>query len=111
MPNNTTPALLGLCEEHEHARAFVRGELVAFLLRSMRHCQAITVFVVSRLAIDQEHVVMGLIALNVMEGDMPGIEDAVANKRHSLPMRERANKFHGGRFDFLAVRKAPAKYF
>src|SRR5437773_9602195 len=75
----------------------------------MRNSQAIAGFVVGRFAIDQEHVMMSAIAGDVMNGRVPGIEDAVAMKGDALPAGKGANDFNGGGRFCFAIGKTPAE--
>src|SRR5437899_3336962 len=103
--------LFRLGEEHEHARPAIGQELIFLFERSVRDCQAIASFVVGWLAIDEDHVVVRFIALDMMEGDVPCIQNAVTHHRSFLPMIERANDFDSCRFLGLSVRQTPAEHF
>lgn len=80
--------LLCLGEQHQHARAPLGFQGVALFVSAMGHCQAVAGFVVKRFAIDQEHEVVGAVALDVVEGDVPSVEDAVAGELDALPAGE-----------------------
>lgn len=82
-----------------------------FFLRAVRDCEAIAVFVLHRFTIHEQHVVMGLVRGNVVEGDVPGIERAIARQRDLLPMSEGADDFNRcGRLG-LPVGQPPAEHF
>ncbi len=53
---------------------------------------------------------MSTIALEMMEGYMPGVQHTIANQRHLLPMGERTDDFHRGRIVSLSVRQSPSEY-
>jgi len=77
--------LLRLREKHQHARTFVRHELKAFLVESVRYRQAVARLVVGRLPIDQEHVMVRLVARDVMDRGVPRIQHAVPMEGNALP--------------------------
>lgn len=79
--------LFRLREKHQHAWPFVGLNRVNLFLR-VGNGEAIAGFVIRGLPIYEEHVVMRPITLDVMQGDVPGIEHAVADERNFLPMIE-----------------------
>src|SRR5437868_4419374 len=80
--------LLRLREEHQHARTAFGLELKRFFVRPVRHGEAVARLVVSRLAIHQQHIVMRLVAGNVVHDRVPRPALAVALERHRTPMIE-----------------------
>ena len=65
---------------------------------------AITIFVLRRFSVHEEHVVMGLVRRDFVERDMPGIEGAIAQEGNFLPAGEGAEDFHAFRRFSPAIR-------
>ena len=103
--------LLRLCKEHHDPRAFFRRELKSLLIRPARHGQPIARFVVSRLSVDQQHIMVSAIALDVTHGHVPRVEHPVTDQRNFLPVREGSDDFDRLRLLRLAVRQPPAEDF
>lgn len=80
--------LFRLGEEHEDAGAAVGHDGVLLFFRTARDGEAVAVFILGRFAVHQEHVVMRLVGGDIVESDVPGIERAIAQKRHLLPAGE-----------------------
>jgi hypothetical protein len=101
--------LLGLSEQHHDAKTFIGCYLKSLFVGATRNGQAIAGFVICGLAVNQQHVVVSAISLDVVEGDVPCVENAVPDQGNFLPMRERAHHLDG--FWFLSVprRQPPAE--
>ena len=103
--------LFGLREEHAEARSARGVNCKPLLDRAMRNGHAVTVFVERGLAIDKQHVMVGAVALDVMEADVPRVQGAVTHQRHLLPMRKCSSDFNRGGLLRLPIGKTPAKDF
>jgi hypothetical protein len=100
---------LRLAKKHEHSGALVGQDLESLFLWTVGDGQPVTGMVVGRFAIQQQHVMMRAVALDLVQGDVPGIQYIVALERDPFPARERADDLDCSRF-CLARRKAPPKY-
>ena len=79
----------------EEDPATARGhQLVLLFLGSMGDGQAVGVLVRNRLSVDQQHVMMSAVSRDVMNGDVPGVDFAVALERHLLPVGEGTDELH-----------------
>jgi len=107
------PELTSLClrEEHEDAGPAVGLNRVLFFLRPAGNCHAVTVFVLRRFSIHEEHVVVSLVRGNIVERDVPGVEGDVALERDFFPRGERADNFHAFRRFSPPLRHAPTENF
>lgn len=103
--------LLGLGKEHEHPWPFISHQLILLLLIPVRHSQPVAGPVIGWFAVHQQHVVMRAVTFNVMEGYVPGVQHAVPNERHLLPVSEGTHHFDGRRIMSLTIGKAPTKDF
>ena len=81
-------SLFRLGKKHKHPGAFVGHDLMSLLFRFLWEGQTVVVFVVSRLAVHENHVVVSAIVPDVMECELPGVARAVTRERHLFPMRE-----------------------
>ncbi len=54
---------------------------------------------------------MSAVALQVMKRNVPRIQYTIPNQRHSLPVREGTDDFHGTGIMSLAIWQAPAEDF
>src|SRR5664280_2588114 len=84
---NTTPSFR-LRKKHEQARPAIGHQLVLLLLRAVRDGQPVAVFVVGRLAVHEQHVMVHLVGGHVGNGHMPSVHLAVASQWHPLPVCE-----------------------
>ena len=85
-------------------RAFFRRELKLLLIRPARHGQPIARFVVSRLSVNQQHIMVSAIALDVTHGHVPRVDTPSRIERNFLPVREGSDDFDRLRLLRLAVR-------
>ena len=86
--NSFVGRLLRLGEKHEHTRAAISLQLKLLLFRPVRNGKPITVLIIDGLTIDQDHVMVSLVALEVVKGYVPRIENTVSMQRNFLPMIE-----------------------
>jgi hypothetical protein len=80
--------LFRLREKHEDPRTAVGLNLELFFLRAVWDGKAVAIFIVHRLAIHKDHVVMGFISLDMVKRNVPGIESAIPGEWHLLPVIE-----------------------
>lgn len=98
-------------KQHQDAATLFGIQLKLFLIETVGNSQTIATFVVSRFAVHEQHIMVRAVSGDVMDGSVPGIENAVPIERHFLPFRKRADDFHRGGFRGLAISQAPAKHF
>jgi len=66
--------LFGLREEHAKPRSARGIHRKSLFDRAVWNGHAVAVFIERGLAIDEQHVVVGPVTLDVMKGDVPGVE-------------------------------------
>jgi len=79
---------LRLREEHEDPGAAVGLNCVLLFFRAAGNRHAVTILVLRRFSIHEQHVMMSVVRGDVVERDVPGIEGAVAQERDFFPSGE-----------------------
>ena len=103
--------LLRLGEEDMHPGAARSGYLILGFLRSVRDGQTVGILVGNRVAVREDHVVMGAVALDVRHGKMPVVRDVVVEQRHFFPAGEGAHDLHGFHLGMRTGGRMPAEIF
>ena len=103
--------LFGLAEKEHDPRPFRSCNLALCFVGSLRSCQSVAGLVVTRLSIYQDCVAMGAVALDIIQGDLPGSGGVIITQRDLAPPIERASDFDRRRLSRLIVWNRPTEHF
>lgn len=103
--------LFGLAEKEHDPRPFRSGNLALCFVGSLRSCQSVAGLVVTRLSIYQDCVAMGAVALDIIQGDLPGSGGGDITQRDLTPPIEGASDFDRRRLRRLIGWNRPTEHF
>jgi len=103
--------LLRLREQQKQAWAARRRDRVALLNVAMGNRVAVAHLVIGGMPIGEQHVMMRLVSLNVLDIHLPGMILRIEGHRHRMPVGERTHNFNAVQIMIVRMGRTVAEYF